>query len=259
VVPRSTTADEMLLITLLYLRQYLSQIVISWILNLDESRISEIIRFTTTILYNNLQSEIILPDTEARLKDSKNLTNIATNKVVPVTVCIDGSEQPVFKASDRLTEELHFSGKKGKHTLSLLLACSPSGKIYWISNSYPGSVNDQGMYNIPTNQFHQRLTKDEGIVLDAGFTSVLNYDNFMVSLKKPPNEELTPEQENFNNKLKSIRIVVENVFASIKRWHICRDSIRASVGTEEAQEFHHKFWVIIAALHNMFTPSLRII
>jgi len=38
---------------------------------LDESRISEIIRFTTTILYNNLQSEIILPDTEARLKDSK--------------------------------------------------------------------------------------------------------------------------------------------------------------------------------------------
>jgi len=158
---------------------------------------------------------------------------------------------------DHQIQQFHYSGKKAKHTLSLLFACSPKGKIYWISDSYAGSLNDQGIYNIPENQLHKFIAPDNGILCDAGFSGIVGHPNFIVALKAPRNGVLTAQQLQYNNNIKSIRIVVENVFSQLKRWAICSDALRYTVINGIACEFHHKAWRVVAALHNRYGELLR--
>jgi len=139
--------------------------------------------------------------------------------------------------------------------ITLLLACSPHGKIYYISPSYGGSVNDQTAYNLV--ELHKKFNKAEGILCDAGFARVDDYENFITSLKKPPNGELTLDEVEFNNNIKTVRIVVENVFSQIKKWAVCREMIREGVEDNQAAEFHNQCWTIVSALHNIYGEDLR--
>jgi hypothetical protein len=141
------------------------------------------------------------------------------------------------------------------HSLLLLLGCSPHGKIYYISQSFAGSINDQAALNI--TKVHTKLSTSEGILCDAGFARIEGYDNFISSLKKPANGALTEEEDQYNNNIKTVRIVVENVFSQIKRWRICSDINRASIERNAAEKLHHCSWTIVAALHNLYGEDLR--
>jgi len=257
--PRKLSAETQLLIALIYMRNYPTQLFMSWILNIAPSSLSIHINFVFNVLYKTFYSEVIIPKRETIIirNDIALFMDNLANKIRNITVCIDGSEQQIYKPSDSGIEEFHYSGKKAKHTITLLLACSPKGKIYWISNSYPGSMNDQGLFNLTENQFHLFLAPDNGILCDAGFTAIDSYPNFIVSLKKPKNGELTPEQVLYNNRIKSIRIVVENVFSHLKRWAICSDLLRSPVINGNANEVHHKLWRIVAGFHNNYGEELR--
>jgi len=257
--PRNISVEVQLLATLIYMRSYPTQLFISWIFDIPPSSLQAHINFVITILYETLYEAVFMPSRDVIIssQDYAYFNDIIANKTRCITVCIDGSEQQIYKPSDSTIEEFHYSGKKAKHTLSLLLACSPRGKIYWISKSYAGSINDQGILNIPENQFHKFISPDNGILCDAGFTAVEGYPNFIVSLKKPKLDELTPIQLEYNRNIKTIRIVVENVFSQLKRWAICSDLLRSPVINGSANEFHHKIWRIVAALHNIYGEYLR--
>jgi len=196
-----------------------------------------------------------LPPRQDRLKEMRYFYDNITNTHKPIIMCIDGSEQEVQKSEDKSLDEFHYSGKKAKHTLTILLACSPTGKIYYLSQSYPGSINDQTTFNLA--QLHKKVPHDECMLLDAGFAHVEGYDNVIVSLKKPQNGELTDVETNYNNNIKKVRIVVENVFSLIKKWSICRDVLRVNVTDGTAEQLHNKVWTIVAALHNEYGEQLR--
>jgi len=135
------------------------------------------------------------------------------------------------------------------------LACSPTGKIYYLSQSYPGSINDQTAYNL--SKLHTKIPKDEYMLLDAGFAHVENYPNVIVTLKKPHDRDLNDAKSKYNNNIKKVRIVVENVFSQIKKWSICRDVLRVNVTDGTAEQLHNKVWTIVAALHNEYGEQLR--
>jgi len=196
-----------------------------------------------------------MPNIVDRAKHTILFQDNIKKRVVPITMCIDGSEQEVCKCSNKSLNEYYYSGKKAMHTLLLLLGCSPHGKIYYISQSFAGSLNDQAALNI--TKLHTKLTPSEGIVCDAGFARIEDYDNFISSLKKPANGELTAEEDQYNNNIKTVRIVVENVFSQIKRWRICSDMIRAPIEGSNADRLHHCSWTIVAALHNLYGEDLR--
>jgi len=132
------------------------------------------------------------------------------------------------------------------------LACSTKGRIYFLSNSYPGSVNDQAAYNQPENQLHLKIPSDEGILCDAGFVGASGYPNLIVTLKASVNDSLTDDQTKYNNNIKKLRIVVENVFSQLKRWAMCSEILRENIIDGSAEEMHHMVWTIASALHNMF-------
>jgi len=255
--PRELTAKEILFLTLIYMRQYVVYDVLSWIFEVDNAGLSRYINFAVTILFDTFKDYIKFPDRVKRVENLRWFHNNITNEAIPIVMCIDGSEQQVLKCGDSSTEQLHWSAKKGKHTYIKLLACAPTGEIYFLSKTYPGGANDQAIYNIPENQLHKMVDIDEGALMDAGFAIVPDQPKFVPAKKKPNNSELSTADLEFNRRIKEIRIVVENVFASIKRWSICSDIIRLPVKDGSCKEFHNKVWTIVAAFHNKYGESLR--
>ncbi len=51
----------------------------------------------------------------------------------------------------------------------------------------------------------------------------------------------------------SHRIIVENIFAKIKDWRCCKETVRGSLKDEEKMlQQHYKRWVIICGLINKY-------
>ncbi len=46
-----------------------------------------------------------------------------------IAVVVDGAEQIILRPGEKYLEQLCFSGKKCRHTLTQLVVCSPEGKI----------------------------------------------------------------------------------------------------------------------------------
>src|SRR5688572_4641631 len=109
-----------------------------------------------------------------------------------------------------------------------MLACSPTGVIYFLSMSYPGANNDTQIYKLPgskfccvgkclENQVHQYLDIDEAIGADAGYkglqhshVAVLPFSDIKVS------DPECARKHAFNNEFARYRTVVENVFSHVK-------------------------------------------
>ena len=82
---------------------------------------------------------------------------------------LDGSEQPVPKSINKITENKTFSGKYMANTVILLVGVnSTNGHVMWVSRSFVGKNNDQTIYNqIPWSAY---LNPDEKILADKGFS-----------------------------------------------------------------------------------------
>jgi len=82
--------------------------------------------------------------------------------------------------------------------------------------------------------------------------------NFISTKNPTPDRELTGTEEAYNNEIKKIRIVVENVFSQLKQWAICSDVLRLHVTLDgDAEHSHHRVWAVVSALHNLYGPDLR--
>lgn len=66
---------------------------------------------------------------------------------------------------------------------------------------------------------HLCLDVDEAVGRDKGFNR--HMEKFGIPFVATQEKPLTEEQEKFNNEWASIRTVVENVFAQIKKWKAC--------------------------------------
>jgi hypothetical protein len=114
-------------------------------------------------LYQQFSSILKFPTLEERKKNGKNFYDYL------VTVVLDGTEQMVVCPKNKLIENGVYSGKYQQHTFTKLIACSPNGIIYYIGNSYAGSLNDKNLYDIKENWIHEKLEPYETIVADKGF------------------------------------------------------------------------------------------
>ena len=59
--------------------------------------------------------------------------------------------------------------------------------------------------------------------------------------------------KNFNNQLAHYRIIVENLFAAIKKWKICSNVLNIKfTNLNDAVDYHNKLWKIVGYLVNRF-------
>lgn len=71
------------------------------------------------------------------------------------------------------------------------------------------------------------INKNTNTLADTGYQGIqkLNH-NSIIPFKKKRNTKLTEEQKKFNHQLSSKRIVIENVFASLKKFKIISTKYR---------------------------------
>lgn len=161
------------------------------------------------------------------------------------TLAIDGSEQKVISSKDRGLEGAFFSTKKRQHSITTLVAISLDGKIRYISNSSPGSQNDNQLANRTLSEWYEKLNHDEYVLADAGFNQQQS-ENLRV---------ITPSgtAETFKE-VSSPRILVEHAFTLIKCWQACNQRLRMSLENTEANinKTSHDLDSCVSAFVNQF-------
>jgi hypothetical protein len=234
---------QRLLITLIWMRQYCTFKFLAWIFHCDHTTIGRIVNQILDKLWTITQSTITIPSLSTRISTSKRVWKYL---VVMIT---DGTEQQIYQSTKKQQANITFSGKKKKHTFTKLLFVSPTGKIWFLSQSYPGSITDINLSEFPENFLNNKLTEDEWIIGDRGFNKlewiqILSYSGFVNG----------PYAKEFLQ----IRCVVENTIAAVKKWKICSLPFRKTlVCMDKTAQFHHKIWTICCGLYNMYHKSLR--
>jgi transposase, IS4 family len=148
----------------------------------------------------------------------------------------------MYRPSDKVDRELHYSGKKKRHTLKNVLLIDSFGSIHFLSDTYEGRVHDkciadEARYTLPTGSM---------LYQDAGFQGFnLPGVQIMQPKKKPRNGTLTPQEKEENRRISSIRVHIEHFIGDIKRYRITRDIIRLG-----CSEFRDMVMETCCGLHN---------
>lgn len=254
--PRILSGESQLCLTLLWMRQYPTESMLSWLFEIPTSLVYKYTRSTLEILYTYTVSSIQFPSYNYRMSHAVPFRGRY------VVVLIDGTEQQICIPYYKDNEKKTFSGKKGMCTFTKLIVCSPQGEIYYVSPSYTGSQTDQVLIAKAENAVYDWLTWLEAIVVDSGFKNLPDLCRnkcqcilpFLDSLAKYFSEE----DDEFQREHKRIRVVVENVIAQVKKWKICRERFRAKhADLEIVLEEHQKVWHIACALVNMYVETIR--
>lgn len=112
--------------------------------------------------------------------------------------------------------------------MKALTLSNPTQRILYLSHCWVGKTHDYKMFQheFPPEQkwcttFKVRV--DLGFV---GFDKDYQCKELFIPHKKPPQQELTPEQKAENKGLAKERIVVEHSIAGLKRYRILSDRLR---------------------------------
>jgi hypothetical protein len=111
-----------------------------------------------------------------------------------------------------------------------------------LSDTYPGSVHDKRM----ADDHPYALPADSWLFQDLGFLAFsLDGVETLTPFKKPKGGQLTQAQKGYNRLLASLRIRIEHVICSVKRYRIVKEICRLRVvGSRDA------VMEIACSLHN---------
>jgi hypothetical protein len=224
--------EDHLLVMLVYYRCYVTQEFIGFFYRVDRSAICRAIKRI---------EKLVRP-----LYAVPKIRKISRREAEALIV--DCTEQPIYRPKDNATQEVHYSGKKKRHTLKTELIVTAAGRIVGISNSHPGSKHD-----LTVRREGPPLPKGARLYADSAYQG---YDQEHPSLdipyKKPKGGELNDEEKEYNRGLASFRVGVEHRIGRTKRFRIVSDRFRNPRAT------HHTKTSIIAGLVNIdagFMPN----
>lgn len=237
---------SMLWLFLARLRQNLSFRILAWLFSCAASTVMRVFDSVMEAIIVIAKHRVRIPDYKTRYKNGKKIYEDY------LTVVIDGSEQQVTISPFCDVERGTFSGKKNKHTFTILFAVAPTGKIYFVSSSYPGAKHDFNIVSLPENAFWTNLESFEAIGADKGYIGLDTLTKNPIILPVT-GDDLTGKEEEFNNEFASIRTVVENVFAHIKQWKMCKHIFKINGELNEGLKKHNNIWRVSAFLVNEFT------
>jgi len=264
---------ELLLMTLIYLRQYCTQELIGWLLfDLDKSNVSRNIALILPTLEFALPSPIRAKTLQAE-PDQTPPTGWSTAKrrkigtlkdfleVFPEfeDVIVDSTEQeraqplkakkPVDgkKPSGRKPNaKKYFSGKTKMHALKTQFSVTPDGRIVHQSASVPAPMSDSML--LRRSRLAGNLPPGIRVFGDSayeGMGKIYTELEVVTPQKKPKGGALTDEERLLNRQISKVRIAVENSIRRVKTFKVSRDYFRNPVSS------HGQLLGVVAGLVNL--------
>lgn len=214
--PRLKLEDQLLL-TLSYWRNYGTFLETGTKFGVSESTAFNICRW----IENNLKNEKTL-----HLPGKKELLSSRTKYeivVFDVTEC--PIERPKRKKCGRRKnrQKKFYSGKKKRHTIKEQIAVDTKSQKIIATSQDCGKTHDFKIYKKSKNRVHPD-TKIQG---DSGYQGIQKiHANSEVPKKRSKKSPLTREDKVRNREISSERVIVENVFAFVKKFKILSQRYR---------------------------------
>jgi len=135
--------EAQLLVALMYYRLYLTQLLLGYLFDLDDSNVSRVIvqvrPWLLEVLPLPFQERLLFAQDEPRRRRRiGTLEELFERHPEFKEVLIDATEQETPKPKDRGKRKGHPSGKKKRHTLKTQVMTSPSGLFLHVSRAIAG-------------------------------------------------------------------------------------------------------------------------
>jgi hypothetical protein len=217
-----TLEDEILLVLIFY-RFYVTHEFLGYLFDLDNSNICRHLKKIEPLLCKNLS-----------VKKDRRLTADDLTKIM-VDVTEINTQRP------KKNQREYYSGKKKCHTLKIEVQINEKGKIINVSKSYGGRIHD-----FAVRKAEKPLPREATILADSGYQGLQKKNkNAVLPHKKKRKTPLAKKEKAHNRALASQRVLIENVFAKLKKFKIL-----GSVYRNFQKKLHLRF-NIIAGIHNL--------
>ena len=217
-----------LLMTLVWLRLYLTGEAVGVLFGVDKSTVSRYTRPLLRLLRDQGRDTLGWPeDARALLETGDEADDTDGTDDTDGVAIIDATEQRVERARDEATQRAHYSGKKKAHTRKTLIVVNERGRLRYVSPSAPGATHDLTLLRQCGTL--EAIPAALSLLADCGFQGLQNdapERSVALPYKGSKAHPLTPEQKLHNALLSRIRIVVENTLAEMKHFRILADVFR---------------------------------
>lgn len=205
--------QEKLFFILFYFKCYPTFDLAGIIFDLHRSQAHEWTHRLQPLLEQTLGEKLVLP---ARKLDS--LEAFLERFPGVKRVMIDGTERPIARPQAAAGQQLHYSGKKKRHTRKHLAAVDETKRVLVLSKAREGKLHDKRFHD--EADIAGSVPDEIPIEVDLGFLGLQKeYNNIHLPHKKPRGGELSDAQKQENRTLSQSRVVCENAFAGVKRYN----------------------------------------
>ena len=139
---------------------------------------------------------------------------------------IDCTEFQVQRTSSTAAQRKTRSSYKQQNTLKLLLACTPSGTITFVSKLYTGNISDKNI--VSKSGFRDLIKPEDNVVLDRGFLVRDLLAIYGATLNIPPfshGKQLSMHATTLTRRIARARIVVERAIVRLKEFQMLQGNI----------------------------------
>ena len=195
----------------------------------------------------NLWIHLLTPILSNALKDSgkmpaRSMDELEFEEQEGQLFLHDGTERPIPRPVNEDDQKTYYSGKKKHHSLKNNKLSNESCQVVYLSPTVEGKKHDKRL----ADESNYSLPKGSILVQDTGFQGFKVEDTVILQPKKKPrNAELSQAEKDRNTLISRLRIRIEHVIGSVKRYRIVKDKIR-----NWKEGFRDSVMEICCALHN---------
>ena len=243
--PQLGLADQVL-VTLMYYRLYVTQVLPGYLFDLDDSNVSRLIGKLRPLLLDVLPlpaRETLLSETGHRRISS--LAELLGKYPELKEVLVDATEQETPKPKDKNKRKGNYSGKKKRHTLKTQVCAFNTGLLLHVTRSVPGRLSD--LYLLRGTGLLRDLPAALSVRVDRGYDGIQNDfpgRGFQQPYKARRNKPIDFIRKCFNSLENSLRVKVENALAHLKRFKLLAGIYRGPHTT------YDDTFLAITGLHN---------
>ena len=232
---------DRLLLTLTWLRVYLSYAALGLLFGLHKSNVCRNLQRMLPLVQRRTEEALPAEGSEEGKEDLETILE----RYPELRAILDATEQRVERPGEEATQKAHYSGKKKAHTLKTQIVVNAQGRIQHVSDSVPGAKHDVTLAR--ESEVTGQVPPGVALEGDKGYQGLEGKEaqpEVKTPHKKPRGGELTEEQKLFNRVFNRGRVIVEHALAQLKVFQVLKQVYRH----RRAQ--HNTIFRIIAGLVN---------
>ena len=211
--------ENCFLLMLVFLRRHYTQQELARMFSISTFSVGNIVFSWIHYSFLQWQQLPLFPDS----KTIRFFADIDFKRYFPNTeVLLDGTEIPIQKPTNNVSQRITFSTYKHTNTVKALIAATPGGLISYISEAYGGASSDRQL--MERSELVDLVTPNSSIMVDKGFNVEDMLEPKNVSLRIPTflkdNKRLNPSEVENDSKISSKRVHIERHIGQIKTFSI---------------------------------------